>query len=76
MDEILRDKAFNIGKITKYDGYQRGLASVVYKFFDKNYSGTAVTRVQLETLATLDKSVRGEIVSGQKLTEKITQANY
>ena len=49
---------------------------MVDKFFDKNYSGTAATRVRLETLATLDKSVRGEIVSGQKLTEKITQANY
>ena len=31
----MRDKAFNIAKNSKYDGYQRGLASVVYKFFDK-----------------------------------------
>ena len=34
-DKILRDKAFNIAKDTKYDGYQRVLASMVYKFFDK-----------------------------------------
>ena len=34
-DKILRDKAFNIAKNPKYDGYQRGHASVVYKFFDK-----------------------------------------
>ena len=34
-DKILRDKAFNIAKNPKYDGYQRGLASMVYKFFDK-----------------------------------------
>ena len=34
-DEVLRDKAFNIAKNPKYDGYQRGLASMVYKFFDK-----------------------------------------
>ena len=34
-DKILRDKAFNIAKNLKYDGYQRGLASMVYKFFDK-----------------------------------------
>ena len=33
-DKILRDKAFNIAKDTKYDGYQRGLASMVYKLFD------------------------------------------
>ena len=31
----MHDKAFNIAKITKYDGYQHGLASMVYKFFDK-----------------------------------------
>ena len=34
-DKILRDKAFNIARNPKYDGYQRGLASMVYKFFDK-----------------------------------------
>ena len=34
-DKILRDKAFNIAKNPKYDGYQRGLASMFYKFFDK-----------------------------------------
>ena len=40
---ILRDKAFNIAKNLKYDGYQRGLASMVYKFFDKTTSGGAAT---------------------------------
>ena len=34
-DKVLRDEAFNIAKNPKYDGYQRGLASMVYKFFDK-----------------------------------------
>ena len=34
-DKVLRDKAFDIAKNPKYDGYQRGLASTVYKFFDK-----------------------------------------
>ena len=33
-DKILKNKAFDIAKDTKYDGYQRGLASMVYKFFD------------------------------------------
>ena len=41
-DEILRYKAFNIAKNTKYDGYQRGLASMVYKCFDKKTSGGAI----------------------------------
>ena len=35
-DKILKNRAFNIAKDPKYDGYQRGLASMVYKFFDKN----------------------------------------
>ena len=39
-DKILRDKAFNIAKNYKYDGYQRGLASIVYNFFDKKSSGS------------------------------------
>ena len=34
-DKVLRDKAFNIAKKPKYDGYQHGLASMVYKLFDK-----------------------------------------
>ena len=34
-DKVSRDKAFNVAKNTKYDGYQTGLASMVYKFFVK-----------------------------------------
>ena len=34
-DKVLRDKAYDIASNAKYDGYQRGLASMVYKFFDK-----------------------------------------
>ena len=37
-DKVLCDKAFNINKITKYE-YERGLASMVYEFFDKTSSG-------------------------------------
>ena len=37
-DIALKDKAFNIAKNPKYDGYQRGLVSMVYKFFDKRFS--------------------------------------
>ena len=32
--EVLRDKSFNFARNLKYHGYQRGLASIVYKFFD------------------------------------------
>ena len=34
-DKVLTDKTFEITKNPKYDGYQRGLALMVYKFFDK-----------------------------------------
>ena len=41
-DKVLRDKAFKTASDPKYDGYQRGLASIVYKFFDKKSSGSGV----------------------------------
>ena len=34
-DKVLRGKAFNVAESPKYDGYLRGLASMVYTFFDK-----------------------------------------
>ena len=42
-DKVLRGKAFNIPKDPKCDGYQRGLASMVCKFFDKKSKGSGVT---------------------------------
>ena len=39
-DNVLRDKAFKIASDQKHDGYQRGLASIVYKFFDKKSRGS------------------------------------
>ena len=42
-DKVLRNKAFKIASDPKYDGYQRGLASMVYKFFDKNSEGSGIT---------------------------------
>ena len=41
-DKILRDKAFNIAKNLKYDGYQSGLVLMVYKCFDKNTCGSSI----------------------------------
>ena len=41
-DKVLRDKAFKIASDQKHDGYQRGLASMVYKFFDKNSQGSGL----------------------------------
>ena len=41
-DKVLRDKAFEIASNPKYDGHQRGLVSMVYKFFDKTSAGSGV----------------------------------
>ena len=49
-DKVLRDKAFNIAKIPKCDGYQRGLASMVYKFFDKKIVGTGAAMLPNQQL--------------------------
>ena len=40
-DKMLYDKAFNFAKNSKYDRYQKALASMVYKFFDKKATGGA-----------------------------------
>ena len=48
----IRNKAFNIAKDPRYDGYQRGLASMVYKFFDKKTAGSGIEYIpQNEQLA-------------------------
>ena len=41
-DKVLKDKAFKIANNPNYDGYQRGLASMVYKFFDKKSKGSGI----------------------------------
>ena len=47
-DKVLRDKAFDIAKNSKYDGYQRGLASMVYKVFDKKSTGSGVNTARVQ----------------------------
>ena len=51
-----KDESFNITKNPKYDGYQHGLASLVYNFFDKKSSGNVV---------------KSEIISNQELAEEL-----
>ena len=49
--KVLRDKSFNIAKNPKYDGYQRGLASMIYKFFDKKTAGSGTKSMPNQQLA-------------------------
>ena len=45
-DKVLRDKAYDIASNPKYDGYQRSLASMVYKFFDKKSTGSGFKKLK------------------------------
>ena len=45
-NKVLSDKTFKIASGPKYDGYQRGLASMVYKFFDKKSSRSGVAATE------------------------------
>ena len=56
-DKISKDKAFNIVKNPKYGGYQRGLASMVYKSFDK------------KSASLTDKSVAGSGVANNDVKQ-------
>ena len=64
-DKFSRDKTFNIAKNPKYDGYQRGLASMVYKFFDKKSTGGGVN-IPLEFNEQLAKELRKPIIKNLK----------
>ena len=48
-DKVLRDKAYDIASNPEYDGYQRGLASMVYKFFDKKSTGGGFKKLKNKT---------------------------
>ena len=45
-DKVLRDKAYDIASNPEYDGCQRGLASMVYKFFDKKSTGSGFKKLK------------------------------
>ena len=48
-DKVLNDKAFEISDNPKYDGYQRGLASMVYRFFDKKQKEVILNPCQIKS---------------------------
>ena len=60
-DKVLRNKAFKIAKNTNYDGYQRGLASMVYKFFDEKSKSGGI-KIPLESNEDLAKELHKPII--------------
>ena len=68
-DKVLRDKAFNIAKNPKYDGYQRGLTSIVYKVFDKDsasLAGNGVANNEIKQNLQLAKELHKPIIRNFK----------
>ena len=61
-DKFLRDRAFNIAKNTKYDGHERGLASIAYRFFDKKSASLP------------DKSVLGGGIANNRIKQNLQLA--
>ena len=55
-DKVLCDKVFNIAKNPKYDGYEHGLDSMVYTFFDEKTTGG---------------TFKNEIISNKELAEEL-----
>ena len=43
--KVLKDEVFKIANNPKYDGYERGLASMVYKFFEKKSKAAGIKRI-------------------------------
>ena len=56
-DKVLKDKAFKIPNDPKYDGYQRGLASVVYNFFDEKSIGSGINEPEYQLASELHKPI-------------------
>ena len=56
-DKVLRNKAFKIASDPKCDGYQRGLASMVYKFFEKKSSESGITEPNYQLADEIRKPV-------------------
>ena len=62
--KILHDKAFNIVENPKYDGFQKGLASMVYNIFDKKNSATRANKFA-------GSGIKNDIISNKELADEL-----
>ena len=78
-DKILLDKAFDIAKNQKYDGYQKGVASLVCRFIDKKTSAPRARSETLSMQATRNKfagsGVENKNISNKELVEELHKPN-
>ena len=59
--KVLRDKAFNIAKTPKYDSYERGLAFMVFKVFEKKPSDGGVNTKTKKNQQLVDELLKKEV---------------
>ena len=67
-DKVLRDKAFNVAKNPKYDGYQRGLCFMVHTVFDKKSKGIGVNALANDKIKQNQRSLD---LAAHQLTEEL-----
>ena len=65
-DKVLADEAFNIAKNSKYDGCQRGLTSMIHKFFDKKSTGSGVANNEIKQNLPLSEELNKPIIRNFK----------
>ena len=75
-DKVLRDKAFNIAKNTKYDEYQKGLPSMVYKFFDKKTKGSGVTLANKSAIKSIPQNEQLAEELHKPIIKKLKKGKY
>ena len=63
-EKVLLDQVFNIAKNTKYDGYERDLASTGYKSFNKTSTTVAVTSAN-------KSAIKSKNISNEQLAEEL-----
>ena len=64
-DKVVYDKAFNIAKNPKYDGYQRGPASMSWILFGKKTSGSDIKNENISNME-LTKELHKPIIRNYK----------
>ena len=70
-DKVLRDKAYDIASNPEYDGYQRGLASMVYKFFDKKSMGSGIKEDTTKSTGEPSALARSSLILADELHKPV-----
>ena len=74
-DKVLKDKAFKIASNPRYDGYQRGLASMVYKFFIKSQK-EVVLPLCLQINLLMNQIINWQMNFINQLLENLTKEKF